>query len=110
MPAEAHEDWRAVADAVLMVAAPPRVVTPLRVCSDAEAEELERQWVAKYGSGAARAIPLAEVMAPEAIEADPGHGWYCLCPDAGGPHVHCPWGGGHIHRVDPETGRDVESA
>lgn len=33
--------------------------------------------------------------------------WYCTCPDADSPHVHCPWGGMHIHLVDVETGRSL---
>jgi hypothetical protein len=33
--------------------------------------------------------------------------WYCTCPDADDPHVHCPWGGMHTHLVDIETGRSL---
>ena len=39
---------------------------------------------------------------------DPDEPWWCTCPEAEGPHVHCPWGGGHIHLVDVETGRSLE--
>jgi hypothetical protein len=35
----------------------------------------------------------------------PAESWYCTCDEAEGPHVHCPWGGPHVHRVDPETGK-----
>lgn len=37
-------------------------------------------------------------------EAD-GDDWYCTCPDADGPHVHCMMM--HIHLVDIETGRSL---
>ena len=50
------------------------------------------------------------ILDEDAVTADhtPDGGWYCTCPEAEGAHVHCPWGGSHIHLVDPETGRDRE--
>ena len=36
--------------------------------------------------------------------------WWCECRDSRRPHVHCPWGGMHIHVVDLETGETVRDA
>lgn len=36
-----------------------------------------------------------------------GDQWWCECSDARKPHIHCPWGGLHLHIVNPETGMEV---
>jgi hypothetical protein len=51
--------------------------------------------------------PARRAELDEALSVDSGDDWYCVCHVAAGPHIHCPWGGGHIHLVDPETGKSI---